>query len=273
MRRNNKIVIFGLYKTGTTALFQKIRYLLPKDTRYLFEKLEYVPETQDAQRCVLAKVILDNNPAVASKSASFFNFDKKIVIVRDPRDWLVSKTLFMVQAKPSIYNNEHTFNHILQLVKAKQKSPTQIPLTAILEPILQAPPAMTLDEVKHWIASVLQYLIDFEMSLTFACRVHYEDFIDGNTRHLEQYLGLEFPLMEPRLENWQAHVPRTKAYGDWHNWLLAEDIAHFSQVFSAYIKHYGYDTDWNISERPVILATNAADYITRTVSMRRNAHS
>lgn len=70
-----KIVIFGQYKTGTTATFYKLLNSLPSNTKTLFESEEYVEEDEDKLISVLAKVILAKPESV--KYNTFKNFEKK----------------------------------------------------------------------------------------------------------------------------------------------------------------------------------------------------
>ena len=102
-----KIVIYGSYKTGTTGLFYKIANSLDGPAKYLFEAQEYKPEVEDLNQWVLAKIIIWlNRQDLLPKYESFLNFDKAIYLTRDPRDWLVSATLFMIQQEQSLYLND-----------------------------------------------------------------------------------------------------------------------------------------------------------------------
>src|SRR5690606_15023024 len=85
-----KIVIAGQGKSGTAALFHKIRAAVPDSTRLLFEPRAYEPEPDDGH--VLAKVLID--PPGYVDFSTFEPFDKKILIVRDPRDNLISRLLY-----------------------------------------------------------------------------------------------------------------------------------------------------------------------------------
>lgn len=60
--QRDQIAVFGLYKTGTTALYSSIRQALRHSPRTLFEAERYDARPSDRERAVLAKVIvgLDN---------------------------------------------------------------------------------------------------------------------------------------------------------------------------------------------------------------------
>lgn len=85
-----KILIAGQAKSGTTALFYALKQTLPRKYTCLFEPRGYAAANRD--ECVLAKVLI--NPSV--KVEDFETFNKKILIVRDPRDNLVSRLLYAI---------------------------------------------------------------------------------------------------------------------------------------------------------------------------------
>lgn len=264
-----KIVIFGPYKTGTTGLFYKIANSLPEAPRVFFEKPAYVPEAGDGQRWVLAKTILwydDGPPPV--RYDTFMGFDKKIYLVRDPRDWIVSGTLFFIQQEPSLYDSDANMAEILNLLRRKVRRPLSLPLNALLERIMGLSEAHDFDAIVEWIRKQYAWLPSFEAGLEGYCRLRYEDFVDGRLTRLEQYLG--FPLAgDARVARAHDHVPRTKGYGNWRDWFVAEDIDFFQPLFQDYMTRYGYGDDWRLSRRPEILPAHSTDYVIRTVNKRR----
>jgi hypothetical protein len=261
-----KIVIFGQYKTGTTALFYKIKNSLPHNTKTLFEPDEYVYETNDNNRFVLAKVIL-GKPEIVNY-ATFLNFDKKIYITRDPRDWVVSGTLFIIQQMPELYNNHENLSSILHLLQQKEKTPADISLVQILDRIYEML-GLTLDASNNLIKSMHSWLFDFELKLDNYYRLKYEDFVVNNLRDLEEYL--EIPLSGKQVVPAQhSHVIRTKYYGDWANWFTNEDIAFFKPLLDAYVKQYNYDDNWDLNKTQVISPEHCSQYVERIVAKRIN---
>ena len=92
-----RIAIFGQYKTGTTGLYYKIKNSLPASVRTLFEPQRFTTHPDDATRPILAKVILGVSGAPNPIDYdSFLHFDRKVYLIRDPRDWTVSGLLFMI---------------------------------------------------------------------------------------------------------------------------------------------------------------------------------
>ena len=264
----NRIVIFGPYKTGTTGLFYRIRDSLSGNVRTLFESNEYVPEEGDAYRWILAKTMLTLASPV--KYDTFMDFDKQIYIVRDPRDWLVSGTLFIIQQDDSIYADENKFSEILAILTQKERNPSSISLLGILEEIMRRSNQHSFDRILSAIAQQYRWLPVFETQLGDYFLLKYEHFVDGRIKGLEKYLGI--PLGgEGKVDRVHDHVIRTKGYGDWRNWFAAEDIDYFKPVFDEYIKLYGYSDDWRLNDRQIIRPEFCTKYVERVVSKRRNS--
>ncbi|MBK1724478.1 hypothetical protein [Thiocystis violacea] len=265
-----KIVIFGQYKSGTTGVFTKIRNSLPADTRTLFEPLAYNAEDQDANRWVLAKTILKfvGHPEPVDYD-SFLGFDRRIYLVRDPRDWLVSFTLFLCQEKPSIFQDDDALRWVMDYLKRKEAQPRQLPLKALLDYLFAAPPAMTLDFFAERTRGLQAFCMGFEERLGGnAVTLRYEDFVDGRLAPLSDYLELEL-AGDAKVDRQYAHVPRTCAHGDWKNWLTAEDERVFRPYFDDYIRHYGYQADWRTNDAPRIDPAHGSEYVERVVRMKR----
>lgn len=264
--KHYKIAILGHYKTGTTALFYKIKNSLPPDTKTLFEPEEYVLEENDKDHNVLAKVILGIPDSV--KYDTFSNFDKKIFIVRDPRDWIVSATLFIIQQIPELYNDKKKLNSILQILKHKEKNPADISLVHILDSIYHSF-GQSIDDVSNTIKKLHTWTFDFELKLDNHFKLKYEDFVTNNIRGLEQYL--DFPLLgELPIEPQHDHVIRTKFYGDWVNWFTGEDVKFFKPLFKDFIKHYNYEDDWKLENPQHISSKHCSKYVERIVAKRIN---
>jgi len=264
-----KIAIFGMYKSGTTALFYRIKNSLTGDVHALFEPDRYAPEPADLHRWVLAKVIL-GAPERGHRVdyATFLDFDKKLVLVRDPRDWVVSGTLFLIQQVAHLYNDDDKLNRVLELLRQKEHSPKSLPLTRLLDQVVRTDPCQSLAETLEWMKRQYRWVIEFESDLGDHCRIKYEDMVGGHLRGLEDYLG--FPLTgAAEVAPEHDHVPRTKSSGDWKNWFLAEDVARLRTVFDEYLRRYEYDLDWSPSEQPVVRPEHCSQYVARVVKKRR----
>ena len=264
-----KIVIFGQYKSGTTALFSKIHNSLPATTRTLFEPLTYVQDAKDAERWVLAKTILKfpGHPEPVDYE-TFLAFDRKVYLTRDPRDWLVSATLFLAQEKPSIYSDAAAQAFVMDYLRAKEQNPRGAPLKTLLEFIQQAPPVLSLAYFCQRTQGLHEWCFEFENRLQDYTWVKYEDFIDGRIQNLIDYL--EIPLYgDAQVADRYQHVVRSKSYGSWRHWLTAEDIDFFQPFFQPYIERYNYPANWDLSENPKIDPQHSSEYVARVIDMKR----
>jgi hypothetical protein len=195
-------------------------------------------------------------------------FDKKIYIVRDPRDWVVSGLLFLIQQSPSIYENDDNLDFVLTLFKKKEENPESISFVSLLQQVLNLIPGESLGKVADWMKSQQNWIYGFESGLAEYYRIKYEDFVDGDLQGLEQYLGFRL-TSEAEVGEENSHVPRTRGYGDWRNWFLPEDVEFFKPLFTEYMERYGYADDWIMCEKPEISREHCTGYITRTVGLRR----
>jgi len=269
-----KIVIFGQLKTGTTGLFYKIKHSLPDNTRTLFEPSEYIPEANDENRFVLAKTILDHMPAMQPlQYHTFMAFDKKIYLIRDPRDRMISALLYLIQWSSNdydtIYNNEHKLQEIMALLKRKEADPESLPMIRIFGQVILTLFDFSLEELRGWMASLYHRLFEFEDQLSDSFTLRYEDFIDGNIGTLQDYLKLSLHG-QAVVADIHSEVTRSKGYGEWAHWFLEEDIDYFRPILSDYIRRHGYSDNWLIKKRKFINKDYCSKYVEHTVMRRRN---
>jgi hypothetical protein len=264
-----KIVIFGQYKSGTTALFTKLKNSLPDDTRLLFEPRAYVADEKDADRWILSKTILKfpGHPEPVDYQ-TFLGFDRKICLCRDPRDWLVSFTLFLCQEKESIYTDDKAVAHVLDYLYRKESAPRSLPIAALLDYLLQAPPALSRDKFLRRTHDLQKWAIEFCAGLQDMCMLRYEDLVDGHLLALQEYLGFALTGTS-QVDRQFDHVPRTCSHGDWKNWFTREDEDVFAPFFTEYIRHYGYSEDWSPSATPHVRAAHGSAYVARIIERKR----
>jgi len=204
-----KIVIFGLGKIGTTALYYKILNPLPLGTRVLFELTEYVNKPRDGEVPVLAKVLIDS--FLNNNISSFKDFDKKILIIRYPRDKLISVLLYFIFNKPFISNYEFLI-HYVKLVECKEKDPKSISILELLK-MRDNWKSIELSIKEEDPLGKLSNLYGENEDLFI---LRYEDFVDGKLDELEEYLGFKLEGNSEVLEEHKS-VERTKSKGDWKN--------------------------------------------------------
>jgi hypothetical protein len=270
-----KVLIAGAPKTGTTALFYRIKNSLDGPVREMFEPRRYEAEPGDEGRHVMAKVLLD--PIIELDMGSFASFEKKIGIVRDPRDRLISSMLYNV-FDSGFYNDDAATGSLLELLKKKEHAPATASVLDIMRLFRsleikaqgeEVPPPDALDAqiaegCRRWLESITSV---FRGSAGHHI-VRYEDFVNGDTAALEAYLG--FPLRSgEKVGAKYQRVVRTKGAGDWRNWLVAEDVLFFRPIFAEYMAQFGYADDWEPAAQPAIPVANGSFYVRSLIAERR----
>lgn len=259
----NKIVIFGQYRTGTTALFFKIRQSLPKAKVYeLFEPERDIP-SDDSNNITLAKVILGIDTLIDYDP--FLSFDKQIYLARDPRDWFISGLLFLLQQEVHIYSNVSHIQHIIQLLEQKEQQPDSISVIELFKTFMRYANRDS-TTILDWVEKQINWLLDFESQLTGAVTIRYEDLVDDNVTALEDYL--EFPILRGQADVSFEHVARTKEYGHWRNWFLEEDCEILRPIFEPYLRQHGYSSDWSLNKKQIIKPEHCSYYAKRVIEQR-----
>jgi TPR repeat protein len=246
-----KVAIIGMPKTGTTALYESIKKELPANTVTSFEpktlrELNYVINSQ--QDNALTKIMFGRLSEINFKCESF---DKVIIIVRDPRDYLISSLLYKFD-NPNLAKNEDKFNQILELFRRKQSNPKSISLTELYG---------AFDNNSQWDKHLKLYyeLIEF-INMSNAHVLKYEDFAGNQLSDLSDYLGFSVQN-ERKLTGWTSKIQRKGVSGDWKNWFTAADL-YLKDIFFPVMDTLGYK-DWELSGNPIIEKEYSIDYISK----------
>src|SRR5688500_13798519 len=121
-----RILIAGQAKSGTTALYYALKQTLPRKYTCLFEPHSTTAAAGD--RHVLAKVLI--NPTL--RPDAFETFDRKILIVRDPRDNLVSRLLYAVFDR-EFFADDGKVRVFVERLERKRRDPAGVPLRELLQ--------------------------------------------------------------------------------------------------------------------------------------------
>lgn len=268
-----RIVIAGQPKTGTTALYFRIKNSVPPDAWCIFEPKKYLrPPDGTRPLWVVAKVLIGRAYARGGPVGgdgftvdyeSFASFDRKLHILRDPRDNLVSSLLYAVR-HTSFYSDDRRLDQFLALLEEKERNPTDVSMVRLLEVMA------TLD---HGVELLPGFLDRQELVRRFLTlypeyhRVSYAGFVDGAVGDLEDYLG--FPLTGSGRVDSHTRVTRTRGYGDWKNWFTAEDVAFFRPLLDDYVRLAGLPDDWELAATPTVPTEFASAYVRRIVEEKR----
>ena len=231
-------LVLGMAKTGTTALFYGIKKKLPESSFFLFE-----PNTPQQWRSLasrhsvtLTKSLLSSYLA-ADIDSGFFG--KKVALVRDPRDQLLSRLLYW--AAQLSKRRENLREPVLAAIVQKEIDPYGTPFIelmnriAAMDSVHEFFPEDPTEEFCHR----LRNAVDTFPALSRSFLLKYEHMIDGNIQKLRKYLDLNIDLaMEVPHE--LKRVERSKGYGEWERWFLPSDLGILMPLFKDYMDAFGY---------------------------------
>lgn len=259
-----KIVIAGAAKSGTTALYYALKQSLPQNYSHKFEPRKYAPKRGEAG--VLAKIIINS----VDRIEDFDCFDKRIFLIRDPRDVVVSGVLYRIyNAREPIDQGE--LAHYLRGVEQKQRDPASISLVELQR---RLSPLLRLDSLAHHNRE--HRANDFGTLHPDYFIYKYEDLIAGRFDELEKYLGFTITF-SGEVDAKHQRVARTKETGGWRDWFTPADVAYYRPLFEESLVKYGYSLDWTLNPNPRIAPEHSTLYVQRMLeegqAARRKASS
>ncbi|MCZ7536470.1 MAG: hypothetical protein M5T61_11560 [Acidimicrobiia bacterium] len=261
-------VIVGSSKTGTTGLFYSVLRGLEATGVPLYALYEihgarpydsldkYAPE-----RLVVAKLLVTNKSFDAEVAAAFRN---RLLIVRDPRDTLVSALLFFPILAINKGVDDARIAEFTTLIRRKEQDPLSVSMKDLLASGYDLMGSTT--KLSTALTSRFRNTRRYHDQVD-SLVVKYEAFVDGELGEVEDFLSLE--LSGNRSGASRSHIERSGKYGGWKNWFLPTDVPYFRSLLRAYSERYGYDDDWEIAEQPVIDPAIASEYIERSSRSRR----
>ena len=266
-----KLLVAGLAKTGTTALYYLLRDALlrqvqPRDVVLLFEPDRCPPADELAAAAyTLAKIIV--KPGVDAKS--FAHFERKVALVRDPRDRIVSEILYS-RYHARYAGDPMRVRMVLETLHRKERRPRDVSLLEIYEVMQRSDgSAAGRNELVEHVAGEAARFDAYVRETPDALIYRYEDLVEGRYEPLERFLELAIHG-KPQVPSTEIRVVRTKRYGDWRNWMTDEDIAIFRPLMEPVLAAYGYDAhDWRPSTQPVIAPEHCSGYVVRLVAEAR----
>jgi hypothetical protein len=196
--------------------------------------------------------------------ADFETFDRKILIVRDPRDNLVSRLLYLPFDLPW-YKDEGKIAAYGEVLSQKQHFPQSI---SVLELLRHLSYLSNDDLIGHTIRHH-QFCAGFAASHTDYFLLRYEDFITGDYATLENFVGQALTF-DGQVDRNFARIARKKGSGDWRNWFTQEDVEFFKPVYQDFIVTYHYDPAWEFNQPQAIEYRSSVDYLRRIIQERRD---
>ena len=260
-----KILIAGLAKTGTTGLLYLVASSIGNKPKLLFEPKACPADLESKSGDILAKVLIGSY----LNAASFSHFDKKITLVRDPRDRIISALLYS-QYHASYLLDDERVRVVRDILEQKEASPSNVSIWKILEVMGKMTGKSNAAILQQKAARTsLALFDDYVKTIPDGLLYRYEDFVCGKYSPLEKHLGI--PLtgvaeVPKRVER----VIRTKRSGGWRDWFTEEDVRAYRPLLAASLEKYGYDAeDWGLNATPFIPPEHCSAYFMRLVDEQR----
>jgi hypothetical protein len=264
------VLILAPPKSGTTILYYLIHGAMPPNVLGRFEPDRLTPRRAPQDRPVLTKALLSQDRGVEHFSPPRTDFyHKKILIVRDPRDVVVSLFLYMFFRSP-ILEDWDAFGRMIEALKAKEADPGSIPLIDLVRLRDQL-------EGNRFPEPLLYSLEEFRfMGRARAAHrpgdlfeLKYRDIVDRRLGPLSEYLGFEPKEVDQPPERLER-VGRTRSRGDWRNWFTPADVAFFWPRLSEFMADFGLPDDWDLPAGPQIDPAAGSRYVLE-LARRRGA--
>lgn len=257
------VLIVGIAKSGTSALYSAAKRALP-NALSVYEpsqayQLEYI-RSSSAQN----KIVKILYPALRDQQVDLSFFDRKVLIVRDPRDSIVSLLLY----KPLLsdrFLDEAFVNDFVELLRKKEANPAG---TAILDFII------LLERYGHGFKSDAEHRRELQGAKRLLERypdmhmIKYEDYIAGSLAELERYLGFSLQT-QTSVSKHLSYNERAKESGGWRHWFTASDVDYFKDKLTPYMEQFGYESDWSLADRQSISPAHSSEYILSSVAKLR----
>lgn len=208
-----RVLILCEGKTGSTALLEGIATALSIENKAM-EPGDLSAVLFDGQ--VVVKKLIENT--VDTEMSLLTHFDRRIFLIRDPRDSLISRLLYMPYKQVG-FDDDNVLSSYLELIRDKIDNPNAISLRAIITSFNGIVGTDILRIVRRLNKRSIE-LFNRVSSQFFLFR--YEDFVSENRGALENYIGANIPS-DIKVEKNFARVERSKAAGEWRHWMTAED--------------------------------------------------
>lgn len=260
-----RILLLGYAKSGTTALYSQIKKALGQATAGVFEPQDFAPVAAHLQdgAPLLAKVLIPAGMGFLDRLLEVFQ--KTVLLVRDPRDVLVSALLYGGGYEILWQRSAGEIAEALAWLERKQASPRSVPLLELFRHFREnfSEPAF-FEEIRQLSGLFVELA---GQPGFFVCR--YEDFVQQRVEGLEAYLGLALRGHATVEADFQR-VVRTRGSGSWRDWFTERDVAVFGPLLEEYLARFGYDPrDWALAPSPHIEPRHAAEYVKKLIAERR----
>jgi hypothetical protein len=268
------ILIIGTAKSGTTAVYKSIKDSMGERLVSYFEPSasDFKAALRSRAKEVLVKVTLIDRTKYKSLYEDIHQFDKQIMVIRDPRDILISNLLYNVRWM-RFSKDPVRLKIFLDALREKESAPESHSVISLyrLRDTLESQVMQSWESPRSWHDEYNDYAIAIRMieKNKDLHILHYKDYIDGKLGALSAYIGTDIKgnadvskLVEKHsVKKSTKNIARSKRYDNWKNWFTPEDIAAFRPVFQPLMDKVGYDDEWALNSAQAIEPQHASVYV------------
>ncbi|MCH7789193.1 MAG: hypothetical protein IH940_07085 [Acidobacteria bacterium] len=261
-----RVLIVGQPKSGTTALMTAVVKGLEStgvEVATLFEPGNLLVQDLDVAPLVAKKLLVGLGP---NEHAAFYAFDKRVLLMRDPRDRLISVMLYDIYGRPEALSDG--VQRWLDALRRKEADPGSVGVLDLLYTYWE----LTDVNLLQWFANTL--VSEQRFFNTRADRFHvvrYEDLVTGNIAALCEYLGFAIEA-SPEISGPEARVTRSRAAGEWRQWVLPSDLLVLRPLMQQTMKRLGFtDMSWAVDSQPALDPALGSEYVAGLLQRRKEA--
>ena len=255
------VLVMGLAKSGTTVVANSALSALGAQ-QYIFEP--------QSVRDIEHKWSVDGGSAVVKVLFEHWNkipylrravvaneteikFDKRVYIVRDPRDILISRIHYWL---PWVQDKDIPGPALEQLVaifRRKEEAPQSLPVVEMLNEI-RALTGCNIAPDLSWSQPYWTFVRNEKLD----CQaLRYEDFVSGRTEEIQTYLGCS--ALRQRTDR-HTYVTRSKTSNNWKSYFTDRDVQFFRSRFGPLLAEMGYE-DWSLTPQASLDAATGSIYV------------
>jgi hypothetical protein len=241
-------LVAGAGKSGTSALFQLIADALPRPIK-IFEPRnlgEAVSHERTAEHLVAKVLIHPSKFLHPSSQTGVEQFEKRVLVLRDPRDVIVSKLLYRPYGC-EFMRDDARFRMYRDALARKEADPRSISVKE-LTAIQLSLDGHRADMQINFPAQIIRFVRESPNQFHI---FRYEDLIDKKLDALSAYL--ELPISSHvTLDTALSRLSRSARYGDWRHWFTEEDVQTFRASCDTFLRLFGYPIGWDLAPTPHI---------------------
>jgi hypothetical protein len=268
------ILVIGKAKTGTTVISKAIQKSISGPTQYHLEpkRIGFFEQEHFAKSdCShIVKIIFEhwsNTPRMRNAithNEAVLKFDKVICIVRDLRDEIISRLMYLIYPYQLEYElKSEQIAAWIEILEKKEKSPQSIAFVELFAEFEKIFKVSFSGELNHSIIQSKIYYDFIQGPAKNSHRIKYEDFIAGKLQLLEDYLG--FSVSSDRTVDDLERTKRSVTFNNWKKVFTPEDIEFLKPQLSSILEQFGY-LDWELEECDKLESEHYSGYVQQLLS-------